>query len=606
MAFDGIYLSLIKDEIEKLVGGRIDKISQPSSEEIILSLRARGINQKLIFSINPSIPRVHLTDGKAESPLAPPMLCMLMRKKLSSAKLVGVRQLSFDRVLFLTFEARDDFGDLTEISLACEIMSRRSNLIMIDKDGKIIDALKRVSLSLSQERPILPGVSYELPPREERLSPVSFEEDEAIEEISRFSDKLVYEALTKTFEGMSPLTAKEICFLAFGDKDFRVESLGEAERQSLKASLSNFKRAITNSPKPYIVFKKSEEDGIRIDCPVYFSYIPITFLGEGYYNKEQESFSKLLDEFYEKKATSERIKSKSSDLKKLLSVSLERARRKILARERELENANEKDKFKIYGDVLSANLWRVEDGQKSVRLENFYSEEMEEIEIPLNERKSPSQNVAELYKEYKRLSSAQRILTELLEEAREEEKYLLSALDILKRAKSEEELGSLREELFLTGYIKKSVLIKSEKKLIGQSKGKKLKEISPKARFSPKKYISKDGFTIYCGRNNLENDHLTFKTARNSDLWLHVKDIPGSHVIIVSEGREITDLAIEEASIIAVTNSSASRGVKVKVDYAFARFVKKQRGARPGQVIYTDYKTCLAVADEEKLKEMEK
>lgn len=602
MAFDGIYLSLIKNQINELKDARIDKISEPSQDEIIISLRGKGIHKKLIFSINPSIPRLHFTEKQAESPLVPPMFCSLLRKHLASAKLLGAEQLGFDRVLSLSFEARNDFGDLVTLKLICEIMSRRSNLILVSQDGKIIDALKRVSIYQEASRAILPGVVYELPQREEKLSPLEFDENALLERLKSSQKQKLWEALTENLEGLSPLVAKELSFLVAGSALSPLSAAFENE-ENLLVVLKDFKEKAKSSNNGYIVYKKSEEEGFfkeSLDTPTDFSFIPITHFGNGFYNKECQDFSLLLDEFYERKAVTERIKSKSADLRKLLQNNLERAKRKLATREKELLNAGRKESFKIMGDILSANLYSVKKGDKELKAQNFYSENYEEIIIPLDERKSPSQNLEKFYKEYKRLSSAEEKLKTLISDANEEILYLESAIDILKRCETESELMELREELCQEGYVKKSALIEKEKKLLGQSKGKKLKQSDGKIKFSPKKYVSKEGFTILCGKNNLENDHLTFKTAKGGDLWLHVKDIPGSHIIIVSDGKEIPEETIFQAAVVAVTNSSAKlKNTKTTVDYTLAKNVKKPKGAKPGRVIYTSFKSCLATPNEE-------
>ena len=525
MALDGIFLRHIKKEIEKeALGARVNQIYQPNRDELVLVLRTYGGAKKLLLSSRANSPRVNFCKGTPENPAQPPMFCMLLRKRLGGGKLTGVRQSGCDRVLFIDFDCINELGDLEGLSIVCEIMGMYSNLIVINRDtGIIIDAIKRVDLTVSSKRLVLPNIRYELPQSQGKLNILEHSAAEIVEAARSLAAELpLSKALMQVIEGVSPIVARELEFRADEGATNRVEG---AARDRLLAAIEDLKRmAETCGETPCIVYR---EDGRPMD----FAFFPIKQYGDFAEVKLTEGYSATVDEFYEERDSRERMRVKSSSLQKLLTNLIDRISRKINKQRAELAQCGNREQLRIYGDLLHANLYRIERGASVVEVENFYDENNAVIQIKLNPAISPAANAQKYYKDYQKAKTAETVLAEQIKKGREELEYLESVADALSRCESEKEISQIRDELTGQGYLRRP-------------KGKAPKQ----SQLPPKEFKSSDGFTILVGRNNRQNDQLTLKTADKTDVWLHTKDIHGSHVIIRAEGK-LGDASASEGAV---------------------------------------------------------
>lgn len=543
MALDGIFLHHLKKEIEAFsVGSRIEKIYQPSKEELVFSLRSREGAKKLLLSCKADSARIHFTDYPPENPAKPPMLCMLFRKHLTGSRITAVTQNGLERIIKICADAVNELGDPVSLTIVVEIMGRYSNVILLNEDGIIIDALKRIDENKSQVRCVLPGEVYALPPQQNKLN--LFDDDiERIKERIYQSNKTLSNAFQDAVMGVSPIVCREY------ENGVAIEKI----------------REYAEHPVPVAVIRET---------PMDFSFMPVKQYGSLVELKEFETFSALLDFFYYEKVRADRIRQRSGDLFKKLQSLQERAVRKAVNREKELADCRDKDKYRVYGDLLSTNQYNLEKGAPFYDLENYY-DNCNIIRIPVDAALSPSQNAQKYYKEYRKKQIAETKLNGFIEDAKKEAEYLETVIDSLSRAETDSEITEIRNELAETGYLK----YKTDKK---SKNAKALK---------PMEFESEEGFKIFVGRNNLMNDRLTLKLSKNYDLWLHTKDIPGSHVVVQNDGREFTDKVIREAAMLAAKNSKAGNSSNVPVDYTIIKNVKKPSGAKPGMVIYVDYKT---------------
>ncbi|MBR6581140.1 MAG: NFACT family protein [Ruminococcus sp.] len=576
MALDGAFLYAVKNELTQLIGGRVEKVFQPSREEIVISLRTKLGSKKLYISANAGSARVHITENKPDNPQTPPMFCMLMRKRLGSGKLMAIRQDGLERILFFDFECINELGDIVTITLACEIMGRCSNLIIIDENGKIIDSIKRVDEEMSRERLVLPGMKYMLPPRDDRLNFLTAEPEEIAERLKATNLAELSKALIRIFEGISPILAREWAFFAGRGVYLQSDTIEGDFLDRLLYIVKKTGQQLVSGDCYYSV--ASTKEGLLKD----FSFIRLSQFGNLMYTKELTSASELLDYFYTERDRAARTKQRANDLFKLLVNLTERTSRRIASQREELAACAEKEHFKLCGDIISANMYALKKGDTSLTADNFYEEGCPKITIELDSRKTPSQNAQYYYNEYKKRVTAEGVLAVQIEKGEEELQYLDSVFDALTRADSENDIIQLRLELREQGYLKYS--------------GTKAKP--PKA-LPPLEYKSSDGYTILVGRNNYQNDQLTMKFAEKSDIWLHTQIITGSHVIIVTDGETPPDKTIEEAAVIAAYNSKGRGSNLVPVDYCLAKYVKKPSGAKPGKVIFTNYKTAFVKPDEE-------
>lgn len=568
MALDGAFLYMVKKELEPLIGGRVDKISQPSREEIVMTLRTRGGNEKLLFSAAAGSARVHITKKSIENPKVPPMFCMLLRKHLGNGRLLDIRQDGLERILYFDFEAMNELGDMVKITLAAEIMGRCSNVVIINAEGKIIDSIKRVDFEMSRERPVLPNMTYSCPPRDDRLDFRTCSESDIARAAEPLPDGDLAKTLLKIFEGISPIVAREWVYYAAQGKDAVKSDLRGETLERLAFAVEQSARECREGRCTFTAVK--DGNGLLKD----FSFMPICQYGGLMTTEELPSACDLLDYFYAERDSAARLRQRAQDLYKLLQNTSERIARRLANQREELKVSADREKFKLMGDLISANLYRVEKGMGSVTVENFYDESCPQIEIKLDKRLTPSQNMQRYYGEYRKADTAEKILTEQIKKGEEELAYIDSVFDALTRTKGEDEVNELRLELAEQGYIRAA----------------KLKGKPPKAH-PPLEFRSPDGFTVLVGRNNKQNDMLTTKLADKTDIWLHTKDITGSHVIIRAEGKEVPDSTVMWAARLAAWCSKAKNSSQVPVDYVPVRFVKKPSGSKPGMVIFTNNRT---------------
>ena len=574
MPLDAVVLSGLRQELERtVIGGRIDKIYQPERDEIILNIRGMGENLRLLFSANPSNARVHTGKMTRDNPQSPPMFCMLMRKLFSGGIIREVYQPPMERILEFKIDTMDELGSVLQRRIVFELIGRMSNLILLDDEGRIVDSLRRIDTDITGRRQILPGMFYRYPPPQDKENPlnVSVEQISAIVE-SAPSEKRADKWILETFFGISPLIAREIAFRSTGDVSPVFCEMDLAQKQCFTAELSElFSLMQSGDLIPYMLLDD--------DIPYDISYIPITQYDSGYDNKKYQSFSVLVETFFEKRAAVARIKQQVQALGRVVSPILDRVRRKVENQKRELLEAKERERLRKYGDLIMANLNTVPRGSRIARVENFYDAEGGLIDIPLDPRLSVQKNAAKYYKDYNRKKTAEKILDEQIRAGENEIQYLESVMDMLKRAETIKDTEELREELKHTGYLKNT------------DKRRKKKPNTVDQR-PPREFRTSGGFTVLCGRNNLQNDKLTLKFAHKDDIWFHVQKLPGSHVILRSEGREPDDRTYTEAAMIAAEYSQAKGGQNVAVDYTRVRNVKKPPGSKPGVVIYDPYFTA--------------
>ena len=570
MALDGMLLHLLAKEIERdWLGSRVEKIHQPSRSELTVSLRGYGKSGKLLLSASGNAPRIHFTRFAPENPQSPPMFCMLARKHLTGAKLIGVRTLGLERIMMLDFEATNELMDTVQITLCIEIMARHSNIIILDSDNYIIDCIKRVDESVSSVRLVLPALKYTLPPAQDKIDITECKDSQQIiDKLYKIDDIPLTKALSSVLLGSSALVCRE---LASGI-DY---PLTDESAQLLKLRLDNLINTINSSSgSPTFIYDPSGK-------PLDFCFTDIYQYDDAAIIKKYADFSSLLDDFYFERVSIDRSKSRATELIKLIKNLIERTTKKLNSQKIELEKCTDREHLRIYGELINANLYRLCGGEVFYELENFYTEDCATVRIKADPMLSPAQNAQKYFKEYKKACNAEVMLTEQLRSGAEDLDYFESVLDELSRVGSDRELEEIKDELRALGYVKSR-----------QSKAKKLKELPPH------KYISEDGYTILVGRNNVQNDKLTFGSSR-SDIWLHTKDIHGAHVIINTNGEAPPDTTLVQAAQLAAFHSSAKSSSGVPVDYTLVKFVKKPSGSKPGGVIYTNQKTLYVTPDKE-------
>ena len=576
MALDGAFLYTVRNELLPLIGGRVEKIHQPSREEVIISIRTKSGSKKLYISANAGSARVHITENTVDNPQTPPMFCMLLRKRLGSGKLIDIRQDGLERILFLDFECVNELGDIVTVTLAVEIMGRCSNLIIVSGDGRVIDSIKRVDEEMSRERMVLPGMEYTLPPRDDRLNFLTCEPEDIKERLAGTQPKELSKALIRIFEGISPILAREWAYFAGRGAHIESDTISSDQLDRLLFTIKRTREQVLSGECCFSVV------GDTLRQLKDFSFVRLSQFGTLMYTKELSGPSELLDYFYSERDRAARTKQRANDLFKLLMNLTDRTSRRIAAQREELDACADKDRAKLFGDLISANMYRIQKGDSSAVVENFYDEECPQVTIPLDVRKTPAQNAQHYYGEYKKSVTAEEKLAEQIQKGEEELQYLESVFDSLTRASSENDIIQLRLELREQGYVRYA--------------GGKAKP--PKA-LPPIEYKSSDGFSILVGRNNKQNDQLSLKFAEKTDIWLHTQLITGSHVLILTDGETPPDKTIEEAAVIAAVNSSGRDSGLVPVDYCLARYVKKPTGAKPGKVIFTNYKTAFVKPDRE-------
>lgn len=552
MAFDGAFLHKLITELSIAENTFVDKIYQPSRDELIFLLRRGGFCKKLLINLRPGAARIQFTEAKYENPPTPPMFCMLVRKYLSSARLVKICQPGLERLAELTFSYTDEMGDISELCIIAELMGNKTNLIIVNKNGRIIDALRR-SDPEKGGRMLLPGAVYEYPEKREKLDPLTARADELADIIGK-SDTADTTALLNTLDGLSPLVCRELAFKA---ELFGAEAAADLILRDLK----------NDGGSPLLLLKA---DG----TPQDFSFTDISQYGDLFAKKCFENYSSLLDEFYTARDAANRLKHTAGDIIKLVSTLRARTEKKLALRLEELKSCENRERLRIYGELLKANLYRATPGASFIEVENYY-DNMQPIRIPLDPALSPQKNAAKYFKDYKKSHTAEQRLTELTELDRRELAYFDTVLDSISRSSSRAELSEIREELIAGGYIKAPSALRRRK---------------PQAPLF-KEYSCKEGYKIAVGKNNRQNDYLTTALAAKNDIWLHIKGFPGSHVIIMCGGREVSEETLIFAATLAAENSAAAPGARVAVDYTPVKYVKKPNGAKPGMVIYSTNKT---------------
>ena len=564
MAFDAYFMTAVLEEIrEKCIGARIDKIHQPSRDTLILLLKGKESREKLIFVANPTAPRLHLTTASPENPAEPPMFCMLLRKHLLGAKLNSVTQPPMARAATFIFDCTDEMGFPVQKKLVAELMGRTCNLYLLSPEGRIIDCLRRIGLDESAKRAALPGLNYQDP------EPVMKEELGAETDFAAFLNQpgadLLADRLMDTFGGLSPLVCREAALFTAGSTDARIDALNT---DTAAEKLQLFFHEHLNHPAPYYY---ALSDG----TPKQFAFCPIRQYGEYH---QAESFGNLLDMYYTLRDHKDAMRQKSAAVRKTVQNLCTRLKRKLAIQEKELEATYDRERLRQLGDILTANIHRIVKGQTMVTCQDFYDEEMKDIEIPISPILSPQQNAAKFYKDYTRMKNAEKELTKQMELAEEELNYLQSVLEELNRAQSEQELEEIRQELQSGGYLRADT---------GKRRAKQ-------GKLPPMRFESTDGYPIYVGRNNRQNDELTFKSARKDDIWCHASKVHGSHVIIACGGTTPPDDTITQAAQLAAYYSETSGGQNIPVDVTTVKQVKKVPSGKPGMVIYHTYRTVIA------------
>ena len=584
MALDGAFLRHLKKEItDRALGARVDKIYQPNKEELVFLLRTRQEAFKLLLSARANSPRIHFTQYAPENPKVPPMLCMLLRKRLSGAKLVEVRQPGLERLLYLDFDAANELGDKVRLSLVIEIMGKYSNIILVDGQGKIVDALKRVDEEMSSQRLVQPGLAYELPPAQNKPCMLECQPEEIVEAIvHQPKNQSLNKGILNALQGLSPVVCREIEHQVGRGQELFTRDLTQEQRERLRFFLERLFITVRDTAgEPYMVTKIKGK-------PMEFSFLNIVQYGTLASVSRWEDFSSLLDEFYEERDRQDRMRVKAQDLLPLLANASERLSRKINLQRGELARSEDREHLRVCGDLINANLYRIERGSAFADLENFYDENRL-MRVKLDPALNATQNAQKYYKEYRKAKTAQQVLGEQIAQAEQELLYVDSVFDCLSRAQSESELNEIRQELREEGYLK---AVRDKRK--------------PPAPLAPLEFVSSEGFRILVGRNNRQNDKLTLKQANNNDIWLHTKNIPGSHTIIVTGGRQPGDATLKEAAMLAAYHSRAKDSSQVPVDYTQVRYVSKPQGAKPGMVIYVHYQTLFVTPQHELTEKLKK
>ena len=565
MAFDAYFLSAVLDEIrEKAIGARVEKIHQPSRDTVILLLRCEQGREKLIFAPNPAAPRLHLTAANPENPPEPPMFCMLLRKHLQGARLASITQPPMERAATFCFDCTDEMGYPVQKSLVAELMGRTCNLYLLGPDGRIIDCLRRIGLDETSKRPALPGLCYQAPENVQKQNPLEWNLEDYVNLLTGTGSDVLADRLMDTLGGLSPLVCREAALFAAGDVDARVENL---EITCTAEKLCAFFEENLKHPAPWYY---AQADGM----PKQFAFCPIREYGPC---QKAESFAGLLDQYYIVRDRRDAMRQKSQFLRKTVSNLCQRIVRKLAIQEKELEATYDRERLRQLGDIVTANIHRIVKGATTLEAEDFYDEEMKTVQIPISPILSPQQNAAKFYKDYTRMKNAEKELTKQIELGEQELKYLQSVLDELNRAQTEPELEEIRQELAAGGYVR----LDAARKRMKQHK------------LSPMRFESTDGYPIYVGRNNRQNDELTFKLARKDDIWLHAQKVHGSHVIISCGGVKPPDDTITQAAQLAAYYSESTGGQNIPVDVTPVKQVKKLSGAKPGMVIYHTYNTVI-------------
>lgn len=581
MALDGLMMHLLTRELTReLDGGKVDRIQQPSREELVLTFRTNSGTKRLLISARAAGPRVGLIKENIENPAQPPMLCMLLRKQLSGGRLTAIRQFRLDRVMMLDFDCFGEMGDRIKLTLAIEIMGRCSNAVLVDGEGKIIDALKRVDGATSSVRMILPGLSYTLPPEQDKLSLLAEDPAAIVQRVRESGDIPLHKAILGAMQGVSPVISRELAYRACRSVDVRCGAVAEEQWDKLRIQLDILRDTLENGGCPTMI---SEPTGRPADVAV----MRVEQYGASMVTREFGSVSEMLDAFAGGRDEAERMKVKSHDVLKVLATASDRVARRLTAQRAELEQAQKREELRHFGDLITANIYRLKKGDVLCELEDIFGDGSP-VRVVLDARLTPAQNAQAYYKQYRRAQTAEAHLVPLIEQGERELEYIDSVFDMLSRAASNAEVAEIRAELTDEGYIRRQ--------------GKQPKR--QPASLPPQVYRSDDGFEILAGRNNRQNERLSLRDAEKTDVWFHAAKIPGAHVIVRAKGETPPDSTLEQAAVIAATNSRGRESGTVAVDYTLAKHVSRQPGGKPGMVIYTDQRTVYVKPDEELTKRL--
>ena len=580
MPLDAICLTGVVRELrEAVLGLRIEKIQQPARDQVILTLRG---SRKLLLCAGASQARIHLTTAARENPAQPPMFCMLLRKHLGGGRLSAIDQPALERAVILTIDMVDEMGEPGQRRLVIECMGRYSNLILLDGQDRIIDCLRRVDMEMSEKRQVLPGLFYRLPPAQEKLDPLSISGEDFRAMLDAAPDGTeAARWLLDRFTALSPLVCRE---LAHADCQDGEHLLDDGDRERLAGTFSVWQEMVRGESGRRFTPWMLTRDGTPSD----FSYMPIEQYGKAMEGQPWDAFSPMLDAFYEKREQAERVRQRGADLQRTAANARDRARRKLVLQEKEYAQTQDRDRLRVCGELITANLYRMEKGQSTLRAQNYYEEGCPEMDIPLDPLLTPQQNAAKYFKRYSKAKTAEKYLSEQMAAARRERDWLESVLDELSRAETEQDFADIRRELREAGHIRGGVSGKREPRR-GPSR--------------PRAFRSSGGLRILVGRSNTQNDQLV-REAFKSDYWFHTQRIHGSHVILCAEGREPDERSMTEAAMLAAWFSQGREGGQVAVDYTQVKNVKKPAGARPGMVVYDPYQTAYVTPEEELVKSL--
>lgn len=571
MAFDGIIIANLAKELnDALAGGKINKIAQPEKDELLFTIKSQRTSLRLLISASASLPLVYLTETNKQGPMTAPNFCMLLRKHIGSGRILSITQPEMERILVFEIEHLDDLGDLCRKKLIVELMGKHSNIIFCKEDGTIIDSIKHISAQVSSVREVLPGRAYFIPKTLEKWNPLTIGEADFKTQIGSCPMPL-QKALYNRLTGLSPIMSEELCHLAGMDPDHSSNELSEAELLHLFRTLTHMTDAVKEGAfAPNIICHRDE--------PVEFAALPLTCYDSSEYTAiSYGSVSELLETYYSTRSVISRIKQKSVDLRKIVQTALERNYKKYDLQQKQLADTDKKDKFRIYGELINTYGYELKGGEKELRCLNYY--DGQEVKIPLDPQLTPQENAQKHFSKYNKLKRTNEALTDLIQETQAEIEHLESISAALDIALKEEDLTPIKEELMEYGYVKR--------------RGGNVKK--PRITSKPFHYLSSDGFHIYVGKNNYQNEEVTFKLASGSDWWFHAKGTPGSHVIIKAEGCEdLPDRVFEEAGALAAYYSKGRTGDKVEIDYIQRKSVKKAPGGAPGFVIYHNNYSLMA------------
>lgn len=578
MAFDGITIANIVHELNRnLLDGRINKIAQPETDELLLTIKTPGGQRRLSISASASLPLIYLTEGNKPSPMTAPNFCMLLRKHINNGRITKIWQPKLERIIHFEIEHLDELGDLCKKELIVEIMGKHSNIIFCNEDGTIIDSIKHVSSQMSSVREVLPGRTYFIPDTMEKSDPLSVSFAE-FQRVLTEKPMPLAKAVYTSFTGISPVVAEEICYLSGIDSSLTPRELSEDLLTHLYRQFTlYFEEVSAGHFSPAIYYHGAE--------PKEFSALPLTHFSQ-YIRKEYDSISRLLEDYYAEKNTLTRIRQKSVDLRRVVQTALERNRKKYDLQAKQLRDTENREKFKVYGELIHTYGYNLEPGAKKLEALNYYTNEM--ITIPLDSTKTPQENALKYFEKYNKQKRTFEALTSLIEETRDDISYLESVSNALDIALSEDDLTQIKEELIESGYIRRKFT-------------KKKVKITSK----PFHYLSSDGYHIYVGKNNLQNEELTFHFASGNDWWFHTKGIPGSHVIVKTNGEELPDRTFEEAGKLAAYYSKNRGSEKIEIDYIEKKHVKKPKGGKPGFVVYYTNYSLMIDSDISQIKQLE-